>query len=307
MIVVGGGLAGLVATAELADTGRRVLLLDQEPEASLGGQAHWSLGGLFLVDSPEQRRMGIRDSADLALQDWLGSAGFDRGVDDPAGEDFWARRWATAYVDFVAGEKRPWLHAQGVRFFPVVGWAERGGYLADGHGNSVPRFHVTWGTGPGLVEPFERRVRAAVEKGLVQLRFRHRVDELRVTNGTVDGVRGAVLAPSDAARGTASSRTETGSFELHAPAVLVTAGGIGADHDLVRASWPARLGTERFESDGLENRLFGPTGVRFSPGPARRARSSRGRRFPPARPTAAAGASRPSRRRAARRARAAPR
>ncbi|MDQ3600048.1 MAG: FAD-binding dehydrogenase [Actinomycetota bacterium] len=243
VIVVGGGLAGLVATAELADSGRRVLLLDQEPEASLGGQAHWSLGGLFLVDSPEQRRMGIRDSADLALQDWFGSAGFDRGVDDPAGEDFWARRWATAYVDFAAGEKRSWLHAQGVRFFPVVGWAERGGYLADGHGNSVPRFHVTWGTGPGLVEPFERRVRAAVEKGLVQLRFRHRVDELRVTNGTVDGVRGAVLAPSDAARGTASSRTETGSFELHAPAVLVTAGGIGADHDLVRASWPARLGT----------------------------------------------------------------
>jgi uncharacterized protein len=164
-------------------------------------------------------------------------------VDDPAGEDHWARQWATAYVDFAAGEKRPWLHAQGVRFFPVVGWAERGGYLADGHGNSVPRFHVTWGTGPGVVAPFERRVRAAVDAGLVQLRFRHRVDELCVTDGAVDGVRGAVLAPSNAARGTASSRTETGPFELHAQAVIVTAGGIGADHDLVRANWPARLGT----------------------------------------------------------------
>ena len=277
MIVVGGGLAGLVATAELADSGRRVLLLDQEPEASLGGQAHWSLGGLFLVDSPEQRRMGIRDSADLALQDWFGSAGFDRGVDDPAGEDFWARRWATAYVDFATGEKRPWLHAQGVRFFPVVGWAERGGYLADGHGNSVPRFHVTWGTGPGLVEPFERRVRAAVEKGLVQLRFRHRVDELRVTNGTVDGVRGAVLTPSDAARGTASSRTETGSFELHAPAVLVTAGGIGADHDLVRASWPARLGTPPKHMisgvpEHVDGRMLGITEAAGGRGPGRQPR-----------------------------------
>ena len=98
----------------------------------------------------------------------------------------------------------------GVRFFPVVGWAERGGYLADGHGNSVPRFHVTWGTGPGVVEPFERRVRAAVAAGRVELRFRHRVDELAVTDGVVTGVRGAVLEPSTAARGTASSRVEVG-------------------------------------------------------------------------------------------------
>ena len=242
VIVVGAGLAGLVAAAELAEAGRRVVLLDQEPAASLGGQAFWSFGGLFLVDSPEQRRLGVRDSADLALQDWLGSAGFDRGVDDPTGEDFWARQWATAYVDFAAGEKRAWLHGQGVRFFPVVGWAERGGYLADGHGNSVPRFHITWGTGPGLVEPFERRVRAAVARGRVELRFRHRVDGLVVTDGAVTGVRGAVLENSDAARGTASSRVEVGAFELSAQAVVVTSGGIGANHDLVRAHWPARLG-----------------------------------------------------------------
>src|ERR1700712_2720832 len=92
VIVVGAGLAGLVATAELADAGRRVLLLDQEPEASLGGQAFWSLGGLFLVDSSEQRRVRIRDSFDLAWQDWLGTAGFDRP------DDLWPRRWAEAYV-----------------------------------------------------------------------------------------------------------------------------------------------------------------------------------------------------------------
>lgn len=242
VIVVGAGLAGLVATAELADAGRKVVLVEQEPETNLGGQAFWSFGGLFLVDSPEQRRVGIHDSAELAWQDWCGSAGFDRGVDDPAGEDYWGRQWARAYVDFAAGEKRSWLHEQGVRWFPVVGWAERGGYLADGHGNSVPRFHVTWGTGPGVVAPFERRVRAAVAKGQVELRFRHRVDGLTRTGGAIDGVRGAVLEPSAAARGVASSRVEVGEFELHAPAVLVTSGGIGANHDLVRRNWPARLG-----------------------------------------------------------------
>lgn len=237
VIVVGAGLAGLTAAAELADAGRRVVLLDQEPEQSLGGQAFWSFGGLFLVDSPEQRRMGVRDSAELAMQDWTGTAGFDRS------EDAWPRRWAEAYVDFAAGEKRSWLHQQGIRFFPLVGWAERGGYLADGHGNSVPRFHITWGTGPGVVAPFERRVREAAERGLVSLRFRHRVDELVVTGGTVTGVRGAVLAPSDVRRGEASGREAVGDFELSAQAVIVTSGGIGANHDLVRRNWPERLGT----------------------------------------------------------------
>uniref|UniRef100_A0AAU2JKX5 FAD-binding dehydrogenase n=1 Tax=Streptomyces sp. NBC_00049 TaxID=2903617 RepID=A0AAU2JKX5_9ACTN len=237
VIVIGAGLAGLVATAELVDAGRKVILLDQEPEQSIGGQAHWSFGGLFFVDSPEQRRMRIKDSRDLAYQDWLGTAGFDRE------QDAWPRRWAEAYVDFAAGEKRPWLHAQGVRFFPVVGWAERGGYDANGHGNSVPRFHITWGTGPGLVAPFERRVRAGVARGLVQLKFRHRVTGLSRTAGTVDTVTGEVLEPSDAVRGAASGRETAGAFSLRAQAVIVTSGGIGGNHDLVRKQWPARLGT----------------------------------------------------------------
>jgi uncharacterized protein len=236
VIVVGGGLAGLVATAELADAGRRVIVVEQEPEASLGGQAFWSFGGLFLVDSPEQRRMGIHDSRELAWQDWLGTAGFDRA------EDEWPRRWAEAYVDFAAGEKRSWLHEQGVRFVPNVGWAERGGYLATGHGNSVPRFHVTWGTGPGVIEPFVRRVREAEQRGLLELRFRHRVDELTVTDGAVTGVAGHVLEPSAVTRGRASSRETVGEFELRAQAVIVTSGGIGANHELVRKNWPKRLG-----------------------------------------------------------------
>jgi predicted oxidoreductase len=236
VIVVGAGLAGLVATAELADAGRRVIVVDQEPEASFGGQAFWSLGGLMFVDSPEQRRMGVKDSRELAWQDWVGTAGFDRD------EDHWPRRWAEAYVDFAAGEKRAWLHAQGMRWVPNPGWPERGGSLADGHGNSVPRFHITWGTGPGVLEPFERRVRAAVAAGRVELRFRHRVTGLQVSDGTVTGVTGEVLEPSPVVRGAASSRTVVGEFALGAQAVLVTTGGIGGNHDLVRRNWPARLG-----------------------------------------------------------------
>lgn len=238
MIVVGAGLAGLVAAAEAADAGARVLVLDQEGEQDLGGQAWWSFGGLFLVDSPEQRRMRIRDSHELAWQDWQGTAGFDRER-----EDHWPRRWAEAYVDFAAGEKRSWLEQQGIGLFPVVGWAERGGGLATGHGNSVPRFHIVWGTGPGIVEPFERRVREHVAGGRLELRFRHRVDGLRLDGGSVTGVAGSLLAPDDTARGAPSSREVVGDFELAAQAVVVTAGGIGANHDLVRENWPVeRLG-----------------------------------------------------------------
>ncbi|SHG49600.1 FAD-binding dehydrogenase [Ornithinibacillus halophilus] len=238
VIVVGAGLAGLVATAEIADGGKKVLLLDQEPESSLGGQAWWSFGGLFLIDSPEQRRMGIKDSKELAWQDWLGTAGFDREND----EDYWARKWAESYVDFAAGEKREWLRKLGVRFFPVVGWAERGGYLAEGHGNSVPRFHIVWGTGPGLVEPFEQRVREHMKNGLVDYRPRHRVDELKVSNGTIVGAIGSVLAPDDVKRGEKSSRDVVWSFEYDAEAVVVTSGGIGANFELIRKNWPSRLG-----------------------------------------------------------------
>jgi predicted oxidoreductase len=236
VIVVGAGLAGLVATAELADAGRRVILLEQEPEPWLGGQAFWSFGGLFLVDSPEQRRLGVRDSHERALKDWMVTAGFDRP------EDEWPRKWAEAYVAFAAGEKRSWLRSLGIRFFPIVGWAERGGSLPGGPGNSVPRFHLTWGTGPGVVAPFERRVRGAAARGVVRLMFRHRVDALTVTGGVVDGVRGAILEPSSVDRGRPSSRGQIGQFELHAQAVIVTSGGLGGNHDLVRKNWPARLG-----------------------------------------------------------------
>ncbi len=242
VIVVGAGLAGLVTAAELTAAGRRVLLLDAEPATSLGGQAWWSFGGLFLVDSPEQRRLGVRDSTDLAFADWLGSAGFAPGAERGEGPDRHGYAWARAFVDFAAGPMRPWLHGLGVRWFPLVQWAERGGHPAGGHGNSVPRFHVTWGTGPGLLEPFIAAALAARAQGLLEVRPRHRVTDLVLTDGVVTGVRAQVLAPSDAARGEPSGRDVVGEVEFAADAVVVAGGGIGANHELVRSRWPAAAG-----------------------------------------------------------------
>ncbi|MGW5311346.1 FAD-binding dehydrogenase [Nocardia thailandica] len=239
VIVVGAGLAGLVATHELTRRGKRVIVVDQENAANLGGQAYWSFGGIFLVDSPEQRRLGIHDSAELAWNDWSGSAAFDR-LDD---EDSWAQRWARAYVEFAASEKRSYLTGLGIGFLPSVGWAERGDLRADGHGNSVPRFHIAWGTGTGVVGPFTDSALAAARTGLVSFRHRHRVDELVRTDGAVTGVRGTVLAPDDAERGAPSNRQAVGEFELSAAAVVLATGGIGGNHDLVRRHWPERLGT----------------------------------------------------------------
>ncbi|CDI10492.1 FAD-binding dehydrogenase [Agrobacterium pusense] len=237
VIVVGAGLAGLVAATEAAERGLSVCVVDQEGERNLGGQAFWSLGGLFFIDSPEQRRMRVRDSLDLARQDWFGSAGFDRP------EDHWPRRWAEAYLDFAAGEKREWLHRMGMRWFPVVGWAERGGGLADGHGNSVPRFHVTWGTGPGVLAPLVKKAKLIAADGRLSFRFRHRVDRLDIADGRVTGVSGAVLASDPVQRGEESSREEQGEFSLSAAAVIVSSGGIGGNQELVRRKWPVeRLG-----------------------------------------------------------------
>jgi len=237
VLVIGWGLAGLVAASEALDAGKRVILIDQEPRTNLGGQAWWSFGGLFFIDSPEQRRMGIKDSLELATQDWFGNAGFDRP------EDEWPRRWAEAYLQFAAGEKRSWLRERGVGFFPVVGWAERGGYGALGPGNSVPRFHITWGTGPGIVAPFAARVEQGEREGRITILPRHRVTDLVVTDGAVTGACGDVLATSGASRGEESSRDAIGDFEISAGATIVCSGGIGGNHDLVRAAWPARLGT----------------------------------------------------------------
>ena len=235
--MVGAGLAGLVAAVEAADARRSVIVVDQEPPQSLGGQAFWSLGGLFFVDSPEQRRLRIHDSLELARRDWSNTAGFDRD------EDSWPRKWAEAYLDFAAGEKRAWLHVQGMRWFPAVGWAERGASGAGGPGNSVPRFHVTWGTGPGVLEPFIRRAREHESAGRLRFAFRHCVRDVARRAGVIIGVEGDLLEPSNAARGERTSRDVIGTFLLQAQAVIITSGGIGGNHELVRRYWPTgRLG-----------------------------------------------------------------
>lgn len=241
VIIVGGGLAGLVAANELVQAGKRVALVDQENPGNLGGQAFWSFGGLFLVNSPEQRRLGVRDSFELAWRDWQGSAGWDR-LDGPKAEDEWAARWGRAYVEFAAGEKRSWLRQHGVKLTPMVGWAERGGGKAFGHGNSVPRFHVAWGTGTGVSEPFANLAKDAAKQGRLRFHHRHRVDQLLVEAGRVVGVTGSVLAPDDAPRGAPTNRTVVSDFTLKAPAVILATGGIGGNHDLVRRYWPERLG-----------------------------------------------------------------
>lgn len=232
IIIVGGGLAGLVAACEAAGRGKSVVIVDQEGEQNLGGQAFWSLGGLFMVDTPEQRRMRIKDSRELAGLDWMGSAQFDRD------EDYWPRKTAEAYLDFANGEMRPWLHSLGMRWFPVVGWAERGGSFADGHGNSVPRFHITWGTGPGVLKPFVDRAREFEKQGLITFKFRHRVTKLEKSAKQMTGVSGEILEETSVERGQQSSRVVTGDFSLKANHVIVTSGGIGGNFELVRKNWP---------------------------------------------------------------------
>lgn len=234
VVIAGAGLAGLVAACELAARGKKVVVVDQEGEQNLGGQAFWSLGGLFMVDSHEQRRLGIQDSAELAYADWMRSAGFDRET------DHWPSKTAEAYIEFAAGDMRSWLRQMGMRWFPIVGWAERGGSFASGHGNSVPRFHITWGTGPGVLKPFVDRARNFQKAGTIEFLFRHRVDRIETQGSKVTGVSGAILEASDVERGEPSSQTETGDFRIIAECVLITSGGMGGNFERVRKHWPEK-------------------------------------------------------------------
>lgn len=236
VIIIGAGLSGLVTAHELTRRGKKVIIIDQETEANLGGQAFWSFGGLFFVDSPFQRRLGVKDSEALAQQDWKGTAGFDRE------EDFWPRQWATEYVRFATNEKYGYVSDLGMKFFPIVGWAERGDGNAMGHGNSVPRFHVTWGTGPGVVKPFADSARQAEDDGLLIFKFRHRVTKLLIAYGEVVGVEGDILAVDNKARGEKTNRDVVDSFSIGCSEVVIASGGIGANLELVKKNWPERLG-----------------------------------------------------------------
>src|SRR5919112_2781883 len=203
VVVVGGGIAGLVTTLELLDGGREVLLLDRcEPE-ELGGLAREAFGGMFMVDTPEQRRGGIEDSHELALDDWMRMADFDPG-------DEWPRRWAEEYVRRARDEVGGWLKQHGVRFFPVVNWAERGVY---GDGNSVPRFHLTWGCGKALVTEIWGSIQEHPRRSALEVRFDTRVTGLVEDGGRITGVR-------------------VDEDEISARDVVIAAGGIGGKPQL---------------------------------------------------------------------------
>jgi len=250
VIVVGAGLAGLVSTLELLRSGHEVLLLDRCAPQEIGGLAREAFGGMFMVDSPEQRRSRIPDSERLALEDWLRIAEFDP-------EDLWPRRWAEQYVTRARDDVGAWLREIGVKFFPVVNWAERGNF---GDGNSVPRFHLTWGTGKALVQAVWGAIEAHPRRSALDLRFHSRVTSLIVEAGHVVGCRVVAEKPPLRARvGTSQTDHTTrptaqtehtthpaapDQYDARATkAVVIAAGGIGGNLETVRREWPTeRLG-----------------------------------------------------------------
>jgi len=213
VVVIGAGLAGMVTALELLDAGKRVVMLDAASRDRIGGLAVWSFGGIFFVDSPEQRKNGIKDSVDLAMRDWV-----RYGELDP--NDIWPYRWAEAYVHRCTEEVRGWLAERDVSFFRAVNWTERGYFVP---GNSVPRFHIVWGTGEGIVLPLIPRLEAHEKAGRLELHFDHKVDGLTRERGQVVGCHGTHGA---------------GSFEALGDAIVIAAGGIAGNHDKVREVWP---------------------------------------------------------------------
>ncbi|HJU70924.1 MAG TPA: FAD-binding dehydrogenase [Paucimonas sp.] len=219
VVIIGGGLAGIVAALELLSAGKRVTLLERDGEGNFGGLAKESFGGILMVGTPEQRRAKIRDSAQLALQDWLSFGDFGR---DPDAE-YWPRRWAEAYVNDSYSEIYCWLKARGIGFLPLPLWVERGQF---GGGNSVPRWHVTWGTGQRLAMQLIHALQAHPRRAALTLQFGHRVEALTDDAGRVSGCRGV----------TEDSGEE---FIAQADAVLVASGGINGSIERVRRHWHA--------------------------------------------------------------------
>jgi uncharacterized protein len=220
VIVIGAGIAGLVATLELLENGHEVLLVDRCHPYELGGLAREAFGGMFMVDTSEQQRSGIRDSVELALEDWRRVAEFEDG-------DEWPRAWAEQYVSRARDEVGGWLKSHGVRFFPVVNWAERGVY---GDGNSVPRFHLTWGCGQALIDQVWGAIQKHPRRSSLEVRFRTRVSGLSTQKGAVTGCR--IVAEDEGGEVT----------RVAARHVVVAAGGIGGNLQLVRKEWPKELG-----------------------------------------------------------------
>jgi uncharacterized protein len=219
VLIIGGGIAGLATALDLLDGDHTVMLVDRDEATNIGGLARESFGGMFFVDSPEQRRQGIRDSVDLAWRDWCSFAEF--GPDD-----VWPRGWAQAYVQRATTDVRGWVRRLGVTFLPVVNWVERGEFQP---GNSVPRFHVAWGTGKGIADAVIVALRGHAHAGRLTFRFNCRAERLTLQGGHVVGAEGV-----DEKDGTP--------FVVRAEQVVVAAGGINGDLDRVRQNWHADWG-----------------------------------------------------------------
>lgn len=222
VLIIGGGLAGIVAALELLNQGKRVTLVDRDTAENFGGLARESFGGILVVGSDEQRRAGIADTPELALQDWLSFGAFT-----PADTNSWPQRWAQTYVQDSAEWIYRWLKGLGVGFLPLPLWVERGDST---RGNSVPRWHVVWGTGQGLMRQLTEKLQQHPQRARLTLHFGQRVQSLLVSGQSVVGCAG-VREPSGEA------------FEHHAAAVLVATGGINGSLEQVRRHWHADWGT----------------------------------------------------------------
>ncbi|MBZ0088119.1 MAG: FAD-dependent oxidoreductase [Thermomonas sp.] len=217
VLVIGGGLAGIVAALECLRAGNRVALVDRDTRERFGGLALWAFGGMTLVGTPLQERAGIPDSAERALRDWVRF-----GELDP--NDTWPYLWAQHYVERSRNDVHDWLEAHGIGFLPAVNWVERGRF---GEGNSLPRYHVIWGTAQRMVRTLADALRAAGAGagGKLTLLHRHSVIGLEYGLGRMAGA-------------TARNDDTGAEVRLDAPVVVIATGGINGSHAQARRNWP---------------------------------------------------------------------
>jgi len=214
IIIVGGGIAGIITALELLDAGKKVMLIDRDVESEFGGLAKWAFGGMFFVDSDLQRKRGVKDSIDLATNDWFSFAEFEA-------DEYWGREWAKQYINYSTPHGYKWLGKNGIKFFPILNWVERGLHQ---QGNSVPRFHMIWGTGWELVRVFKWRLLAHKNRQNLQLFFDHRVTDIMVENKIIKGITGTKEGSGEA-------------FSAQAEIVIVATGGINGSIEKVKQNW----------------------------------------------------------------------